>query len=269
MITPRESGFSFGGKRCEEFGCLWMPDDEMQVAPEYERNEYELPGVRGTLLVGEGESYDALKAETMEISGRLVFKDEPRTHMEAMRRLRAVRTWLSGRKRLIWDAEPDVYYMAQIDEAMTYTYKNWFGGELEITWKIMPVAYSTAPLIYTGQISYANVTTYEAWLPAGTPDTGLPIQWRLTLDPSSVWESCVLYNADGSTQPIAISRREAITVYSELPALSDDGTSTRVLRRPIELVDHEGVPCVHLAFTFYSESPTGTIDWEIWGRRRY
>ena len=46
MITPREAGFSFGGKHCEEYGCLWMPDEEIQIAPEYERSEYEMPGVR-------------------------------------------------------------------------------------------------------------------------------------------------------------------------------------------------------------------------------
>lgn len=269
MITTRESGFTYDGKHCEEFGCLWMPDEEIQVAPEYERNEYELPGTAGTLLLDEGETWGALRTEAMEISGRLVFRDEPKTHLEAMRRLRAIRTWLSGRKRLTWDAEPDVYYMAQIDDEMVYSYKNWFGGELEITWRIQPVAYSTAPLIWSGEITYANVTSYEAWLPAGNPDTGLPIMWRLTLNPSSVWESCVLYDAAGDTQAISLSTRQAVTLYSELPRLSGDGTAAAVLRKPIELVDHEGVPCVHLGFTFYSESPTGTIGWELWGRRRW
>ena len=271
MITPREAGFSFGGKHCEEYGCLWMPDEEMQIAPEYERSEYEMPGVRGTLLVEDGQSYDVLRAEPMEISGRLVFREEPKTHMEAMRRLRDVRTWLSGRKRLSWDAEPDVFYMAQIDEGMTYSYKDWFGGELEITWKIQPVAYSASPLIYAGQISYANVTTYDAWLPAGTPETGLPIMWRLKLMPSHIWQSCVLYNADGSAQPLPalVSTTAGLTVFSELPALSGDGSSRQVLRHPIDMIDHDGTPCVHLLIAPYSESPTGTVDWELFGRRRW
>lgn len=137
-MNPNEINFTFAGKHClRDFGCVWVERDGRPFAPAITRNSYEIAGTDGTaLLPGETRS-------EMEISGTLVLVQEPRNQHEAQQRMREIARWLmDGRKQLIYDYEPERYYLAQVDDELTWSLGGWFGGEIGVTFKMQPCAYN-------------------------------------------------------------------------------------------------------------------------------
>lgn len=105
-----ESGFSFNGKHCRDFGCMWNEDDGRVIVPETLRSEYEIAGRSGTVLLP-GET-----RRCFNYSGVLTMMQEPASEQEAQTRLRTLAAWLSaGRCKLAMDYEPSRYYWAQLD----------------------------------------------------------------------------------------------------------------------------------------------------------
>lgn len=135
-----ESGFTFNGRHCRrDMGCWWIEKDGHQISPEVQRNEYEIAGVSGSILM------DGATRKGLTFSGTLVMAQEPETQTEAQEKLRALMAWLDcGRQRLIMDYEPGRYYLAQVDKSTTWSLKNWFGGELSVTFTAQPFAYAVA-----------------------------------------------------------------------------------------------------------------------------
>lgn len=135
-----ESGFTFGGRHCRrDMGCWWIEKDGHPISPEIQRNEYEIAGVSGTILM-EGET-----RKELTFAGTLVMVNEPKTQTEAQAQLRTLLSWLDcGRQQLIFDYEPERYYLAQVDKSTTWSLKNWFGGELSVTFTAQPYAYAVA-----------------------------------------------------------------------------------------------------------------------------
>ena len=135
----RETGFSFGGEHCyAHYGLMYAEKDAgHQTWGAVRRNEYEIAGQSGTVL------FDGAEQGVLTFSGTLYPHDEPRTQADAQRIIRRAQKWLlSGRKKLIFDYEPEYYYLAQLSKASQWSLKNWFGGELGITFEAQPYAYA-------------------------------------------------------------------------------------------------------------------------------
>lgn len=132
-----ESGFSFNGKHCRDFGCMWNEDDGRVIVPETLRGEYEIAGRSGTVLLP-GET-----RRCFNYSGVLTMMQEPASEQEAQTRLRTLAAWLSaGRCKLAMDYEPSRYYWAQLDGRQTWTAKEWFAGQLKVKFLCQPWAYA-------------------------------------------------------------------------------------------------------------------------------
>lgn len=166
-----ESGFSFNGKHCRDFGCMWNEDDGRVIVPETLRSEYEIAGRSGTVLLP-GET-----RRCFNYSGVLTMMQEPASEQEAQTQLRTLAAWLSaGRCKLAMDYEPSRYYWAQLDGRQTWTAKDWFAGQLKVKFLCQPWAYAVEE---TTQ-AVAGVSSESTILGINLA-TGQPAPLRLTV----------------------------------------------------------------------------------------
>ena len=168
----RESGFTFGTRHSRrDMGLIYAEKDGHIVIPEIKRNSYSIAGMSGTLLLA-GEAW-----QPFNIEGTLYPANEPATQADAQDMLRDVAAWLTnGRQRLIFDYEPNIYYLAELSAASKWSLKNWFGGELQVRWTAQPFAYNveedTASVdVSSGGSKSVNLRAY----------TGLPAPLKLTV----------------------------------------------------------------------------------------
>ena len=168
----RESGFTFGTRHSRrDMGLIYAEKDGHIVIPEIKRNSYSIAGMSGTLLLA-GEAW-----QPFNIEGTLYPANEPATQADAQDMLRDVAAWLTnGRQRLIFDYEPNIYYLAELSAASKWSLKNWFGGELQVRWTAQPFAYNveedTASLdVSSGGSKSVTLRAY----------TGLPAPLKLTV----------------------------------------------------------------------------------------
>ena len=137
----RETGFAFNG--IHSYGQMGFYYSESGAAhtawPQVTRSEYEIAGRSGTVLMP-GE-----QLKTLTFSGALYPRQEPKSQADAQRMIRRAQEWLlAGRCPLVFDYEPEVYYLAQLSRAAQWSLKNWFGGELSISFDAQPYAYAAA-----------------------------------------------------------------------------------------------------------------------------
>ena len=135
----REMGFTFDGQHSySHMRMLYAEKDAgHQAWGQVRRNEYQIAGQSGSVL------FDGQELGTLTFAGTLYPHEEPESQADAQRMIRRVQKWLlAGRKKLIFDYEPDVYYLAQLTKASQWSLKNWFGGELSITFEAQPYAYA-------------------------------------------------------------------------------------------------------------------------------
>ena len=134
-------------------GMLYAEKDGHMFIPKIRRNEYEIAGVSGTVLM-DGETWGLITFE-----GTLYPAQEQPTQAQAQALLRQVAAWLTaGRKQLIFDYEPSVYYLAELSAASKWSLKNWFGGEIPIKFDAQPYAYNVTEDSVTGSGTGRAVT---------------------------------------------------------------------------------------------------------------
>ena len=149
----RETGFTFNGVHSRgDMGLIYAEKDGHVMTPRIRRNAYEIAGVSGTILL-DGEARDPIV-----FRGTLYPANERGTQAEAQTLLRSVGKWLTaGRKQLIFDYEPDKYYLAEISRETEWSLKNWFGGEIGIRFEAQPFAYAVTPASRTVESSDTTV----------------------------------------------------------------------------------------------------------------
>ncbi len=142
-----EINFSFGGKHClTDFGCIYVEKSGHAISPAATLNTYEISGLSGTVRM-EGTVY-----QPITFTGNLFFVKDPGSQAEAQEQLRAISRWLlSGRQRLVFDYEPDRYYLAEVTMSGKWTYADWIEGGLS-------VEFTAQPFAYNAEASSASVT---------------------------------------------------------------------------------------------------------------
>ena len=166
------TGFSFGGVHSrDDMGLIYAEKDGHVMIPEIKRNAYSIAGMSGTVLMP-GEAW-----QTFFLEGTLYPAEEPRTLSDAQALLRDIVAWLTaGRQRLIFDYEPEVYYLAEIATAAKYSLRNWFGGELPIRFTVQPFAYNVDVNAATVETTGTSVTV------SVSVETGQPAPLKLTVE---------------------------------------------------------------------------------------
>lgn len=171
-MNLNEINFSFGGLHClRDFGCIYAEKSGHPITPGITRNEYEIAGVPGTVLLP-GELPDVLTFD-----GTLYFMDEPPSQAAAQERLRRMAAWLTaGRQPLIFDYEPTRYYLASVNKGLEWNYSGWIGGGLDVSFEAQPYARSVR------ETTASAATTGESASLAFTLDTGLPAPLCLRIE---------------------------------------------------------------------------------------
>ena len=133
-MNLNEINFSFGGLHClRDFGCIYVENKGHAITPKIRRNEYDISGTPGTILMP-GDL-----PETLEFDGTLFFVRDPPSQAAAQQQLRRIAAWLTnGRQRLIFDYEPLRYYMASVDDELNWGFSDWIDGGMDVTFTAQP-----------------------------------------------------------------------------------------------------------------------------------
>ncbi|MBQ8109551.1 MAG: hypothetical protein IJ124_05250 [Clostridia bacterium] len=213
-----ETGFTFGGVHSRrDMGLLYVEKEGHIAIPEIKRNSYQIAGMSGTLLLS-GETWQPFNLE-----GSLYPAEEPRTQAEAQALLRDISAWLTaGRQQLIFDYEPDIFYMAELSATSKWTLRNWFGGELQIRFLVQPYAYNVEE--HSATVTATTGTT-SVQLPLAV-QTGLPAPLKLTIENNGSAAITGVSCRDITLQDMRLTRGQKLEITSEPPAGATIGSSS-------------------------------------------
>lgn len=220
----RETGFTFLGRHSyDDMGLLYAEKDGHPNTPRVRWNTYEVAGADGTLLFP-GETRG-----TMAFEGTLYPVRERPTQAEAQQLLREVSAWLSGgRGQLIFDYEPDKYYLAELGKESKWSLKNWFGGEISVSFTAQPWARSV-----TADEVTAAVTGTSASLRL-TAHTGAPCPIRIQVENTGEADITGVSVLGGAValSGMTLAAGQILTIDGEPPVgatISDMGTEASAM----------------------------------------
>lgn len=157
-MNLREINFSFGGLHClRDFGCIYAEKGGHTITPPATRNIYEIAGASGTI------AFPGVTHGTHAFDGALYFLRDPPDQQAAQEYLRKIGAWLAGgRQRLIFDYEPLRFYLAEMNDESKWSFANWIGGGLDVSFEAQPYAYNvrenTASATLTGASAAIDLT---------------------------------------------------------------------------------------------------------------
>ncbi len=172
--------FSFRGQHCEKFGVAFVPS-EYPFVPAQTVPALTVSGRHGTLR------YPGRTFRPRRYAGTLYLLDEqgdvsPIPTGEMLRRASEITAWLcgeDGRGRLILDALPDRYYIAEVDTEAILSDTDWLNGQAEIAFSCQPFARSLWEI--TVQLALgANVAQSVRISPSGNYETPLAFDVKNT-----------------------------------------------------------------------------------------
>lgn len=144
MYTTAESPlFSFCGRHCEEFGVAFLPT-QYPFVPAQAVPSTAIAGRHGTLR------WPGRTFKPRYLRGTMYLLDTrgdgaPITTEEMLRRASEIAQWLcgqDGRGRLILDALPDRYFVAEADAEAVWKDTDWASGSAAISFACQPFARS-------------------------------------------------------------------------------------------------------------------------------
>lgn len=154
-------GLLFNGQHSNDLG-LYMKSKKRMILPATKDEYIEIPGRDGSILFA-GTLTDHIDEIKFSVAT---------TSLEALRaKSRQVAAWLFTRARssLIYDDEPDLYYMAKVANQLDLE-PMIAAGQFSVQWRCLPLAYS----IVESTLSKTVTTTPETINYAGTYNA-LPI----------------------------------------------------------------------------------------------
>lgn len=257
----RETGFSFDGRHSRrDMGLLYVEKEGHIAIPEIKRNSYQIAGMSGTLLLS-GEAWQPFNLE-----GSLFPAVEPRTQADAQDMLRSISAWLTGgRKRLIFDYEPAIYYMAELSGTSKWTLRNWFGGELQVRWTAQPYAYnvdedSASIDVTSGGSKTVTLRVY----------TGLPAPLKLTVKNTGSAPITRVSFGGITLAGMSLTANQTLVVDSEAPAGAKIGSNTNALPYATAwqpYMVNNGNNTIYVNLTFGSGTAGAKITASARGRR--
>lgn len=154
-MNLREINFSFGGPHClRDFGCIYVEAGGHIITPPVAPNTYEIAGMSGTIAM------PGATRKPFSFSGTLHFQRDPPDQATAQEMLRRIGAWLlNGRQWLVFDYEPQRYYLAEVTGSTKWDYSKWIEGGLAVEFTAQPYAYNTRESAVT-----ANTTGTSASL---------------------------------------------------------------------------------------------------------
>lgn len=134
-----ECGFTFAGRHVSEFDAAFMVTKlPMAAAPDI--NKTSIAGRNGSLRYP-GKTYGE---KTLE--GTLYLQDaddELISDTELLERISVISAWLQtdGREQLALDAQPERFYLAEVESEVTASTDKWENGACAVKFTLQPFAY--------------------------------------------------------------------------------------------------------------------------------
>jgi len=162
-LSVVECNFTFDGRHClRDFDCFYIFKRDRPVSPDSTFRTFEISGADGDQIYGDGRTHKVVTHK-----GTLYLMHTPANDAVAMRIYRQIGAWLKvGRRRLIWDFEPDKYLLAEISEGTDYTESGWPDGGLQIALRCQPMAYDLQEVSVSATI--ADTAAHALTLPLYT-----------------------------------------------------------------------------------------------------
>ena len=259
----RETGFSFNGLHSRDnFGLIYAEKEGHNIIPGIVRNEYQIAGISGTILLP-GET-----RKPMVFDGTLYPAQERATQAQAQQLLRQVAAWLTaGRCPLIFDYEPGLFYMAELTDASKWSLKNWFGGELPITFTAQPFAYRA-----TVNSATVNATGAAATVTVNV-QTGERAPLVMTIKNTGAATITGVQISIGNETPVilagmTLAAGQTLTIDMETPIGATIGSSNALpyatAFTPVQLAN--GVNNIYIQFTYGSGTKGAQITAQARGR---
>ncbi len=261
-MRQNEMGFTFAGRHTSEFGLVYVESKGHPLTPEVKRNEYTIAGKSGTVLM------PGSTREPLPFSGSLFLVDgEPETQREAQQLAREIMAWLGqGRQQLIFDYEPDRYYLAQVDKSVSWSLANWFGGEIGITFIAQPYAYNVTPDTASVQTTAASTSIpleVHTLHPA-------PLEVKITNTGEATITQVQVAGGKVDLQGISLQPGHSLTISMEEPinAFFDDGRTVLPHAKRFDLLGMSAGPqTVPVALAYEAgKTPGAEITATVRGR---
>lgn len=223
-MSASEVNFSFNGLHClRDFGCVYIANENGRtISPATERDEYDIAGVSGTVLIGQ-----RAKHNPFTMSGVLVPMKTPKTLQAAQQLARDVAAWLKvGRRKLSFDYEPLYQHDAEVQSAITWDTRVWMDGGIAITFLVQPYTRDLTPATAQKAMVAGGDSLF---VPVNTVDP-CPVSFTIKNTGSSAITSIKITDPNGKTVELAKGMSLAVgatlTLNMEPPIGAEISTGT-------------------------------------------
>lgn len=130
QIISKIIDFSFNGTNLGSVPFVFLQEVKKPLSPKMNFGEYKIPRRNGSYIVK--DAY-----QNIEIQVKILISGNNRPNL--CRKL--IQPWLNVKSKLIFEDEPDKYYLAEIFESIVYKEKEYF-DEITITFLCEPFKYN-------------------------------------------------------------------------------------------------------------------------------
>ncbi len=223
-----DNGFTFDGKHSlADWGVIAIKDQKRTIAAPGEVLSYEVGGLAGTMAFG-----DEQRLREYNVTVRLYAARELGSETAATQLWRQLTGWLTvGRRKLIWDSEPDKYVMAECTELVGDP-SGWIEEGLKVTFKVQPYLRSIRPDRLQMVIADGDWHDGTMYVNSGLP---APVELRVTNTGSVAITSVHAVVGSGGVRldGLDLQAGDMLSISMEVPAsaeiLRTDGTIDNAL----------------------------------------
>jgi phage-related protein len=217
--------FAFNGIHCDAHNAAFVVES-WPVAPAPTINKHSIPGRHGTIR------YPGTFRGEQALTGMLYLLSstgEVISYADMLTRKTAIAAWLcpGGRKRLILDAAPDRFYMAEIEQELTISTDEWGNGCIHIVFSVQPFTYATVEDVAETTLAADTAKNVSLTLKGNQP---APLAMELTASAALTWAQLTLGGKTIRLEGMSLaSGQKAIISYDleagEVMAITHNGAA--------------------------------------------
>lgn len=223
-----DNGFCFDGKHSlNDWGVIAIKDKKRTIAAPGEVLSYRVGGLQGTVAFK-----DQQNLREYNVPVKLYAERDLGSETAATQLWRQLAEWLmAGRRKLIWDSEPDKYLLAECTELVGDP-SDWIEEGLKVTFKVQPGLRSVQPDRLQMEIAGGDWHDGTMYVDSGLP---APVELRvINTGVSAITGVCAVVGARGvRLEGLTLEAKDTLLISMEVPAgaeiLHPDGTTENAL----------------------------------------
>lgn len=264
-----DNGFTFDGRHSlTDMGVIAIKDKSRTIAAKGDVISYAIGGQQGSLAYGDQRTLQEYTQIVRLYANRMLGSETAATEL-----WRELVGWLCvGRRKLIWDSDPDVYQLAEVTE-VTGDSGGWLEEGLRVTLKCQPVRRSVRPDVT--QMTIADAEMHQTSLTACT-QLPAPVDLDITVTGETALTACSVI-IDGrllALEGLTVHCGEHLLITMELPSgveiLHADGSRDSAMRccTSFERLEVSGRTVMAVQLTFEGGSGSAQVAATVRGAWR-